>query len=98
MQFFTPESPQELYGSHALDPTLAARSYDLVWIQWAAGHLNDDQLVAFLQRCKYALTKPGPDDPEGGLIVVKENNERTTVFDDEDSSITRCVCGGGEAS
>ncbi|KAK3351146.1 alpha-N-methyltransferase NTM1 [Neurospora tetraspora] len=58
--------------------------YDLVWTQWCVGHLTDEQLVAYLQRCKSALS-------EDGLIVIKEN---TTVlgndeFDQEDSSVTR---------
>lgn len=58
--------------------------YDLVWTQWCVGHLTDEQLVAYLQRCKSALA-------EDGLIVIKEN---TTVlgndeFDKEDSSVTR---------
>lgn len=58
--------------------------YDLVWTQWCVGHLTDEQLVQYLQRCKSALA-------EDGLIVIKEN---TTVmgndeFDAEDSSVTR---------
>ena len=60
-------------------------TYDLIWIQWVIGHLPDDPLVAFLRRCVAAL-KPG------GLLGMKENNckaVRKTVYDEEDSSITR---------
>lgn len=60
-------------------------TYDLVWIQWVIGHLPDEALVAFLRRCSASL-KPG------GLLGLKENNCRDavkTVFDEEDSSITR---------
>jgi protein N-terminal methyltransferase len=61
--------------------------YDLVWIQWCVGHLTDEQLVAFLKRCKATLN------PDGGVIVVKENNstEDADEFDDVDSSVTRCA-------
>jgi protein N-terminal methyltransferase len=61
--------------------------YDLVWIQWCAGHLTDAQLVQFLERCKATLN------PDGGVIVVKENNATVgqDQFDDVDSSVTRCV-------
>ena len=41
--------------------------YDLIWVQWCVGYLDDEQLVAYLERCKATLT------PETGLIVVKEN-------------------------
>lgn len=60
--------------------------YDLIWNQWCLGHLTDQQLVAFLIRCKDALTVDG-------WIVVKENVSRNTdgedVFDGTDSSVTR---------
>ena len=60
-------------------------TYDLVWIQWVIGHLPDEPLVAFLRRCVASL-KPG------GLLGLKENNcrdEQKTVYDEDDSSITR---------
>lgn len=91
MQYFNPELPQGLHASHLLDQSLADRKYDIVWLQWAAGYLNDDQLVAFLQRCRHALSTPTEEDPEGGLIIVKENITRIAVYHDEDSSITRSV-------
>lgn len=60
--------------------------YDVIWNQWCLGHLTDRQLVAYLERCKKAVTADG-------WIVIKENvstnvNEED-VFDDTDSSITR---------
>ncbi|EHA52711.1 hypothetical protein MCOR27_002517 [Pyricularia oryzae] len=59
--------------------------YDLVWTQWCLGHLTDQQVVAYLERCKAALV------PETGFIVVKENLNTgiEDLFDDVDSSVTR---------
>ncbi|KAJ3018595.1 hypothetical protein HKX48_002790 [Thoreauomyces humboldtii] len=58
--------------------------YDLIWTQWVIGHLTDDHLVQFFQRCRKGLKK------EGGLIGVKENVTRADVeLDREDSSVTR---------
>lgn len=58
--------------------------YDLIWSQWVLGHLYDDDLVAFFQRCKKGLTP-------NGIMVVKENmnSEDSVNFDDNDSSMTR---------
>lgn len=60
--------------------------YDLIWNQWCLGHLTDHQLVAYLKRCKDAVT---PD----GWIVVKENmstdKDFEDIFDATDSSVTR---------
>lgn len=63
----------------------AGHQYGLIWIQWCAGHLNDEQLVQFFVRCKAALV------PETGVIVVKENQSTSEkdIFDPEDSSVTR---------
>lgn len=63
----------------------AEHQYGLIWIQWCAGHLNDEQLIQFFARCKSALT------PETGVIVVKENMSTSEgdIFDDEDSTVTR---------
>lgn len=60
-------------------------SYDVIWNQWCVGHLKDEQLVQYLERCKTTLT------PDTGLIVVKENMSSAGVdlFDDQDSSVTR---------
>ena len=59
--------------------------YDLVWNQWCVGHLTDAQLVSYLATCRTVLN------PDGGLIVVKENLSTSDgdVFDDLDSSVTR---------
>jgi len=71
--------------------------YDVVWCQWCLGHLSDEELVQFLKRSKEALrtTTEGTGDFEG-IIVVKENlchekvpGEANTVFDSQDSSLTR---------
>ncbi|CEF98758.1 Protein of unknown function DUF858,methyltransferase-like [Ostreococcus tauri] len=59
-------------------------AYDVIWIQWCIGHLTDDDLVAFLRRCRDGLR-------EGGCIVMKENNASSGfILDLEDSSVTRC--------
>ncbi|KAJ2990387.1 hypothetical protein NUW58_g2978 [Xylaria curta] len=59
--------------------------YDLVWTQWCAGHLTNEQFVRYLKQCKAALNK------EDGLIIIKENTSTsgTDVFDPVDSSVTR---------
>ncbi|KAJ0012767.1 hypothetical protein NQD34_017101 [Periophthalmus magnuspinnatus] len=57
--------------------------YDVIWIQWVIGHLTDNHLVEFLQRCKKAL-RPN------GLIVIKDNVSYEGVVPDEvDSSVCR---------
>ncbi|KZP19448.1 DUF858-domain-containing protein, partial [Athelia psychrophila] len=64
---------------------------DVAWCQWCLGHLSDVDLVAFFRKCRAALREGGR-----SLIVVKENLCRDTddggprtVFDDQDSSLTR---------
>ncbi|ANB14657.1 Tae1p [Sugiyamaella lignohabitans] len=67
MQDFTPEEGK----------------YWLIWCQWCVGHLADDRLVEFFQRCIKGLQP-------GGYIIVKENNAPVEDdFDDTDSSVTR---------
>ncbi|KAF4969214.1 hypothetical protein FSARC_3517 [Fusarium sarcochroum] len=58
--------------------------YDLIWTQWCVGHLTDDQLIEYFERCKSAL------EPEG-IMVVKENLSTfgEDQFDELDSSVTR---------
>ncbi|XP_031143174.1 N-terminal Xaa-Pro-Lys N-methyltransferase 1 [Sander lucioperca] len=57
--------------------------YDVIWIQWVIGHLTDDHLVDFLQRCQKAL-RPN------GLVVIKDNVAYEGVVPDEvDSSVCR---------
>jgi protein N-terminal methyltransferase len=64
--------------------------FDVIWCQWCLGHLSDPDFVKFLQRAREALR-----DPASGLIIVKENccsepdGVARTVFDEEDSSLTR---------
>ncbi|KAF4853318.1 Alpha N-terminal protein methyltransferase 1 [Colletotrichum siamense] len=64
---------------------LDGTAYDLVWNQWCVGHLTDEQLVAYLRRCKEVIASTD------GVIVVKENLSTSGVdlFDDVDSSVTR---------
>lgn len=66
--------------------------FDLIWCQWSLGHLSNPDLVLFLERAKQALRSPE------SVIIIKENvcaevDESTdgVVFDDQDSSLTRCV-------
>ncbi|KAM5353557.1 hypothetical protein ACJ41O_000207 [Fusarium nematophilum] len=58
--------------------------YDLIWMQWCVGHLPDDLLVEYFEKCKGALQ---PD----GVMVVKENLSTSgeDEFDPLDSSVTR---------
>jgi protein N-terminal methyltransferase len=60
--------------------------YDVIWIQWVLLYLTDSDLIAFLQRCKQALTAEG-------IIIVKENCtlQGGFVFDKCDTSITRSL-------
>ncbi|EMT70529.1 Ankyrin repeat domain-containing protein 50 [Fusarium odoratissimum] len=71
-------------GLEKWEPTEGA-VYDLIWIQWCIGHLNDDELVQFLEKCKTVLQK------EHGLIVFKENLSTwgQDKFDELDGSVTR---------
>ena len=58
--------------------------YNVIWCQWVLGHLTDDDLVTFFQRCKQGVVA-------GGLVVIKENcgSAAQVVFDKGDSSYTR---------
>ncbi|CEP64720.1 N-terminal protein methyltransferase LALA0_S13e01508g [Lachancea lanzarotensis] len=60
------------------------KRYWLIWCQWCVGHLPDDELIKFFQRCKKSLQP-------NGTIVVKENNTNVPEddFDATDSSVTR---------
>ena len=67
------------------DFTPKERHYDVIWCQWVLGHLKDDDLVQFFQRCKKGLS-------ENGLIFVKENvTSEDREFDSEDSSYARSL-------
>lgn len=69
-----------------LENWIPNREYDLIWNQWCLCYLRDEQLVAYLKRCKGSLSKTG-------WIVIKENlsssNDEPDIFDIEDSSVTR---------
>jgi protein N-terminal methyltransferase len=57
--------------------------YDVIWIQWAIGHLTDDDFVLFFAACAKGLTADG-------IVVVKENNcSLGFLVDKDDSSVTR---------
>jgi protein N-terminal methyltransferase len=88
LQDFDPRNPGK---SPQLGDTIGAKEgwedgYDVVWIQWCAGHLSDEQFVSFLKRSKSSLR-------EDGIIVVKENQTRLglrqALFDEDDSTLTR---------
>ncbi|KAL8294965.1 hypothetical protein RB597_008373 [Gaeumannomyces tritici] len=59
--------------------------YDLIWVQWCVGYLTDEQLVAFMKRCRAALN------PDGGVMVVKENLSTSGIdaLDEVDGCVTR---------
>jgi protein N-terminal methyltransferase len=61
-------------------------TYSIIWIQWVLCYLVDEDIVAFLTRCKSALT-------EYGVIVLKENTceGETFVLDKDDASVTRSL-------
>lgn len=57
--------------------------YDLIWIQWVLGYLNDDDLTSFLLKCKNNLS-------ENGLIIIKENIASDNFYADlEENNIIR---------
>lgn len=90
LQHFDPSTPSTSFAPVAGSQTDWEEGlYDIVWIQWCAGHLSDDDLVAFLRRCRQAL-RPDQGD-EISYICVKENITRQdkSEWDDDDSSITR---------
>ena len=76
----------QVYVTGLEDWVPEAQKYDLIWNQWCLGHLTDKQLLAYLERCKKAVTVHG-------WIIVKENmstkRDGSDIFDGEDSSVTR---------
>jgi protein N-terminal methyltransferase len=86
-QFIGEESSRvkNLFCSGLQDYSPADGHYDVIWCQWVLGHLRDNDLVKFFQRCKKGMT-------ENGLIFVKENvTNEEREFDSEDSSYTRTL-------
>ncbi|KNZ71798.1 Alpha N-terminal protein methyltransferase 1 [Termitomyces sp. J132] len=67
--------------------------FDVIWCQWCLGHLSDADLVVFLRRSHAALREK---EKGKSVIIVKENlcqnkedGSACTVFDEQDSSLTR---------
>ncbi|XP_076234947.1 N-terminal methyltransferase [Calliopsis andreniformis] len=60
------------------------KKYDVIWCQWVLGHLKDDDLIEFFQKCSSGLKS-------NGLIIVKENvtSSKNLEVDAKDSSVTR---------
>ncbi|KAL4939932.1 hypothetical protein BDV06DRAFT_213876 [Aspergillus oleicola] len=62
------------------------KKYDLIWAQFCANYVTDEQLFTYLSRCREALS-------ETGFVVLKENistdPQERDMFDEEDSSVTR---------
>jgi protein N-terminal methyltransferase len=94
----TPEESQKLGEVKNLglqDWVPEKEAYDLIWNQWCLGHLTDEQLVAYLRRCKDGIRGKGSTDSEpcNSWIVVKENMSTNIygndIYDPEDSSVTR---------
>lgn len=59
--------------------------YDVIWVQWAMQYLPDDELRAFLKRCKMGLR-------DQGMICIKENiapPERGWLIDKAEHCLTR---------
>ncbi|KAK1148373.1 hypothetical protein N8T08_010184 [Aspergillus melleus] len=75
----------EVYTT-GLESWCPEHEYDLVWVQWCAGHLTDEQLVGFVERCRGSLSGHG-------IMILKENTttevQEGDVYDEEDSSVTR---------
>ncbi|KAK7020564.1 alpha N-terminal protein methyltransferase 1 [Favolaschia claudopus] len=96
LQDFDPARPHDTtildrIGHTSIDTEEAVSGFDVVWCQWCLGHLSDSDLAAFLRRSHAALRQPGQ-----SLIVVKENlcldepdGRACTLFDEQDSSLTR---------
>ncbi|XP_076436311.1 N-terminal Xaa-Pro-Lys N-methyltransferase 1-like [Babylonia areolata] len=85
-EFIGPDSSRvdRIVCSGLQDFTPEPGRYDVIWCQWVLSHLRDDDLVAFLQRCRLGLAKDG-------VIVAKENvcQGESIVFDELDSSFVR---------
>ncbi|KNZ58495.1 uncharacterized protein VP01_191g9 [Puccinia sorghi] len=47
--------------------------YDVIWAQWTLGHLTDEELVQFLQKCKAALRPPSRS-PSGNDSVLNQKD------------------------
>ena len=79
----------QAFGTLLSSASAEPLAWDVVWVQWAIGHLTDIDMVDFLQRCRAAL-RPG------GVICLKENvlgpvDDIAFEMDTEDSSLTRSL-------
>ena len=95
----TPLNDTKFIGRIGYEPAEAdlGSGFDVIWCQWCLGHLSDTDLVAFLRRCKNSL-RPSVAGSGKSVIVVKENlcfdhpdGSPRTVFDPQDSSLTRSI-------
>eukprot|EP00126_Sphaerothecum_destruens_P010678 Sdes_comp20791_c0_seq1m16990 len=74
---------KNFYCSGLQDFTPEKGRYDLIWCQWVLGHLTDEDMIEFFQRCKSGLSS-------GGFICVKENlTKEGFLVDKDDNSVTR---------
>ncbi|XP_048831952.1 N-terminal Xaa-Pro-Lys N-methyltransferase 2 isoform X1 [Brienomyrus brachyistius] len=74
---------ESYYCYNLQDLTPPLKKYDVIWMQWVACHLTDNDLMKFLIRCKASLR---PD----GIIVIKDNMARQGCkLDPIDSSLIR---------
>ncbi|KAI9293275.1 hypothetical protein K502DRAFT_306556 [Neoconidiobolus thromboides FSU 785] len=77
------EGFEEFFNIGMQEFTPGEKKYDCIWIQWVIGHLTDDDLVSFFERCKKGLK-------DNGYIVIKDNISKFGyVMDEVDSSFTR---------
>lgn len=95
LQAFDPSAPLAEQDVSILDRVgykadAENNGFNVVWCQWCLGHLSDPDLIAFLKRSQQSLRG------SRSLIVVKENccsdgadGTPKTVFDEDDSSLTR---------
>ena len=73
----------------AFSPAADHPKYHMIWIQWCAGHLTDNQFISFLRICNLLMRD------EHSWIGVKENlstdKQGRDVFDPTDSTVTRSL-------
>lgn len=73
-----------IFNEGLQDFTPEANKYDVIWCQWVLGHLENDDLIKFFQRCIKGLGK-------NGVLILKENVTTSGGVDIDkiDSSVTR---------